>query len=191
MRSGSLLKMFEGDCVAGGESYCVPALRRGSYELMAAKGIPLALAPASERPDVNNDQDRYTPTALRPDEIIHITRDPITRFGDVPGGFLLAEQLSTQGRQPDPHLEELFMLVVRDQHAKALITTDPLYGNAPPAGALPPCRGRIPLVGLCTGAVLSICLPDLTKNLLVVGPTGGGKTNFLRSLIVSMLEASE
>jgi hypothetical protein len=138
-----------------------------------------------------NEPNRNGSREHRADDVARIWaefREPLLRWGDVPGGSVLAEQrmLSPQ----DPYLQDLHAHVARDQAMKAMMSGDPFYGNSPPAGTLPPLApGRIPIAALSTGEVLSIAVSDVMKNLLIVGPTGGGKTNFIRILIAAVLEA--
>lgn len=121
-------------------------------------------------------------------QIFQRFQDPMMRWGDVPGSSLLAElRMLDPG---DAELRNLHELVEQDQLRKALISGDPFYGNPPPAGSLPHVvPGRIPLAALATGDVLSIAVEDLMRNVLVVGPTGSGKTNMLRVLIAAVLES--
>lgn len=114
-------------------------------------------------------------------------RDPMLRWGDVPGSKLLAEQFLQHPE--DRYLAELAGIVANEQAMRAMQADDPFYPNPPPARSfLPPAPGVIPIAALSTGDVLSIATAALCKNLLVVGPTGGGKTNFLRILIAAVLE---
>jgi hypothetical protein len=84
----------------------------------------------------------------------------------------------------------LFKLTVRQQTDTALVANDPFWGNLPPAGVLPPLsRGRVPLAAVPIGGVLSASIPDMCRNIMVAGPTGGGKTTFLRGMLASMLAA--
>lgn len=134
-------------------------------------------------------QDSRQQRLLQPEEIWAITQEPMLRWPDVPGGELLAAPLMVEPN--DPVLQELFGLTAREQMAKAMISGDPYHGNYPQVGIIPQlAAGRIPLLTMPTGDVLSTDIPGLTKNVLVVGPTGGGKTNWLRVLIAALLEAS-
>ena len=114
--------------------------------------------------------------------------DPMMRYGDVPGSALLMEQRILHPH--DPHLAELHANIEQEQLSKAVLSGDPFWPNFPPQGALPAFTpGRIPIAALPTGDVLSIPILDATKNILIVGPTGGGKSYFLRIFIASFMEA--
>jgi len=125
-------------------------------------------------------------SARRPEEIWALVHDPRLRWGDIPGGGVLAQEAMLS--PADPQLAELLELTLRAQAARAIVSGDPFYGNYPPVVRLPPLvPGRIPLAAVPTGEVLSIGVPNLLKNVLVVGPTGGGKTNWLRLMIGALL----
>ena len=110
------------------------------------------------------------------------------RWADVPVGGLLAEQRVLH--PDDPFLRELHTLTARNQLDLAARAGCPFHPNPPPAGSLPGLApGRIPLATLPTGDVLSIGVNALCRNLLIVGPTGGGKSNYLRVLIAAFLES--
>ncbi len=114
-------------------------------------------------------------------------QDPMMRWGDVPGSALLAEQRMLH--PDDPYLRDLHHHLQQDQLRRAMMSGDPFHGNPPPAGTLPTLEpGRIPIATLLTGDVLSLAVRDVMKNVCVVGPTGGGKTNWLRILIAAVLE---
>ena len=101
-------------------------------------------------------------------------QNPLLRFHEVPAGDLLAEQVIVH--PPDNDLRELFNFVVQQQAANAMLSQDVFWGHYPPVGELPSLTaGRIPFLTMPTGDVLSTDIPGLTKNILVVGPTGGGK----------------
>ncbi len=122
-------------------------------------------------------------------QILQQTQDPLLRWHDVPGGNLLAEMLIND---PEDHeLSELYDLTVSQQVAQAVSMGDPFWGSFPPLGSLPPlARGRVPLVALQTGDVLSIDVKDVMCNVIVCGPTGQGKTSWLRLAILSLLDAN-
>lgn len=125
---------------------------------------------------------------LDPLEIWRIANDPRLRYHEVPGGQVLAQQLMVD--PTDQYLYELFALRVRDQVAKATVADDPFHGSYPPRGVLPQVGpGRVPLASMPKGGVLSIAVDDLTRNLLLVGPVGGGKTTLLRGILLALLEA--
>lgn len=88
----------------------------------------------------------------------------------------------------DPYLAELLEFTLRDQAARAMASGDPFHGNYPPIGKLPALvPRRVPLAAVPTGEVLSVVAANLLKNMLVVGPTGGGKTNWLRLMMGALL----
>jgi DNA helicase HerA-like ATPase len=77
---------------------------------------------------------------------------------------------------------------IRVRRLVARAYPDPFLENLPPAGALPPlAKGRIPLGKLVFGQVVSleIGLRGTARNILVCGPTGTGKTNFLRQHLLA------
>lgn len=112
--------------------------------------------------------------------------DPSFRWCDVPGADAFAQmRLLHPG---DTHLRELHDFIEREQIGRSLAGGDPFFANDPPRGVLPPLtNGRIPICTLRTGDVLSIGVDDLSRNTLVVGPTGGGKSSWLAILVASML----
>jgi hypothetical protein len=135
--------------------------------------------------DFRGQGDRQRP-GRRPEEIWALVHDPRLRWGDLPGGDVLAQHAMLN--PDDPHLAELLELTLRDQAARGIVSGDPFHGNYPPVGKLPLLvPGRIPLVAVPTGEVLSVGVPNVLKNVLVVGPTGGGKTNWLRLMIGALL----
>jgi len=115
--------------------------------------------------------------------------NPMLRMQDVPGADLLC--VSRMLHPDDPDLRGLHEQVEQDQLWRAVLAGDPYWANYPPEGALPELRdGRIPLASLPTGDVLSIPIQGATKNILIVGPTGHGKTNALRIILASLLRVS-
>lgn len=119
-------------------------------------------------------------------EVLNVVRNPWLRWTDVPGSMVLAETLALH---PDDHaLKDMFAQVAQDRAALAIAANDPFWGNYPILGALPPfAPGRIPIARLSTGESLSIAFQDATRNVLLCGPTGGGKTNWLRLLLLAVL----
>lgn len=114
-------------------------------------------------------------------------KDPMLRWADVPGSGAL---LQMRMQNPDDrYLQELELLLGQDLQAQAIMSGDSFWGNPPPAGSLPRLGpGRVPIAALHTGDILSISVEDVMRNVLVVGPTGGGKSNWLRVLIAAVLE---
>ncbi len=116
-------------------------------------------------------------------------KEPMLRYGDVPGADLLLQERMLAPE--DPYLRDVDMHVSREQNQKAALSGNSFHGNPPPAGSLPPLsHGRVPIAHLATGDVLSIPIDDLTKNALLTGPTGSGKTNSLRALTGSVIESN-
>ena len=113
------------------------------------------------------------------------------RMGDVPGAESLCQQRILA--PDDPYLADVHQHLEQSQLGKAMLSPCPsFHGNPPPAGTLPPfVKGRIPIATLLPSfEVLSIDIADACKNIAVVGPTGGGKTNWLKICIASLLEAN-
>ena len=132
-------------------------------------------------------QNGHSRRPLLPQEVIATVQDPWTRWPDVPGGDVLASQLILDPQ--DRELAEIFSLVRDDQIRKAMLSADPFWPNYPSVGQLPLAQeGRIPIAALPTGDVLSIGIEDVLKNVLIVGPTGGGKTNAIKAIISAILE---
>ncbi len=126
---------------------------------------------------------------LRPEDVIATVQNPWARWGDVPGGDLLASQLILEPQ--DRELAELFNLVRSDQLSKGAVCSDPFWPQYPASHALPELSpGRIPIAALPTGDVLSLGIEDILKNILICGPTGGGKTNSIKAIIAAILESS-
>jgi len=141
-------------------------------------------------------EDRHTraghavPRARTPEEIWRLANEPMLRMQDVPGASVLAQQhmLAPQ----DVHLSDAFELVVQHQMSKAMAAGDAFWPSYPPRGELPVLEhGRVPICTLITEEILSLHTQDIPKNVLVVGPTGSGKTNWLRILIASLLREGE
>ena len=121
-------------------------------------------------------------------EILKVSREPQLRMQDVPGSEAMAFQLAQQPE--DREMRALFERVVQDQIGRAMESGDPFWEHYPSPGQLPVlAAGRIPLVSMPLGDVLSLNARGLCKNVLVVGATGGGKTNWLRLLIASVVAA--
>ena len=119
-------------------------------------------------------------------EIWAVTQEPRVRWRDVPGGDALAEQLALN--PDDSALREVFELTLREQLSKAMTSNNPFWGNYPNADDLPPVApGVLPVCSLPTGSVLSIPIEATVKNILICGPTGGGKTTWLRLMLAFML----
>lgn len=120
-------------------------------------------------------------------DIYSFTHEPMIRWADVQGGGALAGMLAIN--PDDDELREVFDLTYHEQMRKAMEANDPFWPNYPPPGGLmQPGPGDIPLAALPTGDILSIHISALLRNVLLVGPTGGGKTNALRLLIAALLE---
>ncbi len=123
-----------------------------------------------------------------PLDILQRFRDPGMRYGDIPGADLLAQARMLAVH--DSYLADLHAHLEHDQMAKAVISGDPYYGNPPPSGTLPPLeQGRIPIARLLTDDVLSIPIEHLVRNMLLCGPTGSGKTNYLRILLAAVMKS--
>ena len=135
------------------------------------------------KPDSPRNAHAGLPEAL---QVFQRFQDPRLRWCDVPGGELLLE--ARMLHPGDPYLADVHTCVEDDLLREALQSGDPFHGNAPAVGVLPHLGpGRVPIAALSTGDVLSIGMEDLTRNVLVVGPTGSGKSNFLRVLILAEL----
>ena len=66
--------------------------------------------------------------------------------------------------------------------------SNPFFENAPSRGELPELKqGRVPLLTMETGGVLSVevGLNGTAKNIITAGPTGSGKTNWLKALLLA------
>jgi hypothetical protein len=121
-------------------------------------------------------------------QIFQATQEPMVRWQDVPGVNLLVEQLLLDPTDAD--LAELYQLTMQQQISQAAMSGDAFHGNYPPTVAIPRFgRGRIPLAAFPNQEVLSIPIGDACRNICIVGPTGGGKSNFLRVLIAAILES--
>jgi hypothetical protein len=128
--------------------------------------------------------------ALSALDLLTIAQDPALRLSDVPGGSVLVQHLMSDPQ--NPQLLRLFRQIVETQESRALISRDPYWPNYPPRGSLPlNGPGRIPLAAMPTGCVLSTPLSSLPCNLLVVGPTGSGKTSLLRAVLAAALLGQE
>lgn len=131
----------------------------------------------------------HSPRPLSPEDIFSLTRQPELRWQDIPHGDSLAEQLMLN--PGDAALAEVFELAVRQQAGQAMLAGDLFIGNYPSHGQIPPLlTGRIPFCAMPRGGVLSVSVQDATRNILVVGPTGSGKTSWLRLLVASLLEGT-
>lgn len=135
----------------------------------------------------NQRQSKSHGSTLDPRAVWELFHNPMLRWGDIRGSNLLAERLLQHPE--DPYLAELAGVLANEQAMRATQASDPFYANPPPARTFPPPGpGAVPIACLPTGDVLSIPISALCKNLLVVGATGGGKTNFLKILIAAVLE---
>ncbi len=89
---------------------------------------------------------------------------------------------------PDPQYAAMLRREIHMRKLAAQVLPDPFLENLPSCKKLPQLqRGRIPLVKLQTGGTLSleVGLRGTAKNLLAIGPTGSGKTNFLKVLLTA------
>lgn len=109
------------------------------------------------------------------------------RLGDVAGISYLAEQLIQN--PDDVYLQDVLTRVVEEQAAAALLSGDPFHGNSPPLGVLPAFGpGRAPMLQLPSSDVLSENLMS-PRNILIVGPTGQGKTTWSHLFFLSVIAA--
>lgn len=116
--------------------------------------------------------------------LLELAGHPRLGLHRVAGMQMLLHQVAADPK--DSHLVELLALVVQAKVAGTPGLDDPFAANDPAAGVLPQEKvGRLPLLSLATGEVLSMAVGDLRRNLLLVGPTGGGKSNTLRAIIAS------
>lgn len=117
-------------------------------------------------------------------KLLRLASHPRLGLARLPGFAGLVSHLSAG--PADAHLAELLGLVMQARIAGSGGLDDPFATNDPPLGVLAGDRvGRLPLATLATGEVLSVRVEDLRRNLLLVGPTGGGKSNTLRAIIAS------
>lgn len=122
-----------------------------------------------------------------PKDIIEILRRPEYRFGDVPGIGLLGEQLIR--RPHDLYLQDVFAHVTEEQVAAAMAANDPFHGSYPPLGSLPAFGlGRAPILQTPMGEVLTEDL-NSPRSILLLGPTGAGKSNWLKLFLLSIIGA--
>jgi hypothetical protein len=121
-----------------------------------------------------------------PLKIFQKTHDPNLRWQDVQGGdrLLIAYLL-------DPSNEDIKGLIlqkIKEQEQKAIIANDPFYINYPPKNYKPKGTYSIRLAFLSCQMVIGLSLDKLCQNLLLIGPSGKGKTSYLRMLTTSILD---
>lgn len=134
------------------------------------------------------EQDAWKMKRFSPEEILHICRDENLRWQYDSRAIRIAKKLL---RHPD-NVNKLqkFNKVYSRKIKQALNANNPFYGNYPPKDYLLPLKnGRIPLGFLPTREWLSIEAEALRRNMIVCGPAGGGKTNFLKGTIRAILNA--
>lgn len=125
---------------------------------------------------------------FQPYEIIQIVNDINLRWRDDVKGLRIANKLL---KNPyDKFLQDRFQKRFQKKIRNFMNSQDAFFGNLSYPGTLPAfTRGRIPLCILPTREWLSVEAKSLTRNMLVVGSSGGGKTNFLKGTIRALLEA--
>ena len=89
-----------------------------------------------------------------------------------------------------PFVHEILAEAIKEQrHAVASVERPEWHLDDPARGTMPQlASGRIPICTLQTGDTLSVPVKSMTRNVLVVGPTGGGKSNLLRIFLAALLE---
>jgi len=87
-------------------------------------------------------------------------------------------------------LKELFLANAARLEAYVLALSDPFAANYPRPGTLPSGEGRIVLLTMPTGDVLSLEPGHLTCHLALLGPSGSGKTRLAMRLILEALKIS-
>jgi len=119
-----------------------------------------------------------------PEHIKRLLEDPNLRWADVVGGDVIAE-LAMMFPKSQGAGNLLFLNVMR-QTAELSKANNPFYAQYPPKGQLPEItKDRIPICKFPNEDVLSMTHEALTRNILIPGTIGTGKTNLLRSLIIS------
>src|SRR2546426_5261325 len=122
-------------------------------------------------------------------EILKVILNPNLRWQDDPTGLRIARHLLLD--PSNKHLVEWFNMKISRRIRQQLCFLDnPFYVQYPPTRALPKYEiGRIPLELMPTGEWLSIELKALCRNMLCVGPSGGGKSNFLGGSLGAILNS--
>jgi len=112
------------------------------------------------------------------------------RYCDRPGADVLCQLRVLHPN--DPFLADVHFNLQAEQMRRAMLSGDPFHGNSPPRGKLPAfAPGLVPIARLATGDTLSVPVEHLTRNLLLCGPTGMGKTTALRLILFSILMSSQ
>lgn len=138
--------------------------------------------PNGSRPQREGDR-----APLNLETLVRVLRTPELRMNDVAGVDVLAEQLIVS--PDDPYLQDVLSHIVEDQSRAALLSGDPFFGNPPPLGVLPALApGRVLILQIPVGEVLTTTL-DPPRNILLAGPTGQGKSTWLRSLLLAAMAA--
>lgn len=125
---------------------------------------------------------------MSPEEILRIIQNQNLRWQDDIKGLRIAMRLL---KHPDNESKQKrFEKRLRKKVINYMNSNDCFFGNYPYPSTLPNFeRGRIPLCALPTEDILSINAKELTKNLIICGSSGGGKTNILKGIIRFVLEA--
>jgi hypothetical protein len=120
---------------------------------------------------------------------IHQTiSEPMLRWADDPRRVKLSQRL--MGNPFNAPLQRQFNKEVEKCQIKAMASGCPYYQNPPPPGFLSQTPNSIRLCQvLPTEDIFSIPTQEFSKNVLVVGASGGGKTNNLRIIITGLVEA--
>ena len=115
---------------------------------------------------------------LPPETIEQVRRDPRYRLMDRPDLQAIADQLLR--RPTDMRLQRRFQQGLAEQAEKYRMTNHrAFYAYFPPAGLTPSAPGWIPYLAPPIGGVLRVPVQALTLGVMLLGPTGSGKTTWL------------
>jgi len=110
-----------------------------------------------------------------------LSKHPELRLEDDPSVLQLLQMVLADPEDADA--QEMLALIIDEKRREAISSGDVFWGNYPPAGSTQYPEDFIGIGMMPTNEPVGVVLSQLQRNTLLVGPTGSGKTTFLKVLL--------